>query len=207
METNKILIAAIAILAVLQVITFIVVSNSNGVINCKNCEGLGAATHFSGPIDSEEGFSVDDTTVIDGDGNISSKSGIIGSVLSTSTGATGTSTAANICAGYSQWSVTPLVEGGTTLYFPASTTIAAAGCLDTVGEKIMFDIYIATSSIDAVGGYVTFADPTIAGYGGSGVKVGTSTDPVVLYEGQTAHVIGSKPSTATTTFMFYMGGY
>jgi len=99
------------------------------IINLGGDGKLGSATHFSGPIDSEEGFTVDDISVIDGSGNISTANNL------TITGETNLDT---------------LVQGGTVTSITASSsegrwTITPANICDSTLIKINT---IGTSSTD-----------------------------------------------------------
>lgn len=192
METNKILIAAIAIIAFVIGFAFGGAFNKGGQ--------LGSATHFSGPIDSEEGFSVDDTAIIDGSGNITAvritaTDGIIlnGGVFSTTTGALGTTTAAQVCAGYSLWSVSP-ESTATTLYFPATTTLYA-DCLTANGMTVSFSIHNATSGPNGVSA-ITLSEGWEQGMS----LIGSSTDSLfILNPMDFAQVVMTRVSVATTT--------
>jgi len=105
---------------------------------------FGGTTHYTGPVDSEEGFSVDGTTIIDGsgnvDGSITSDTGTFSSTLDVDGAFTASST------------VTVSESASTTLIIGKGVS----GCLEmgfaTSGHAIY--IYPATSSLDTGGGLI-----------------------------------------------------
>jgi len=154
---NKDILLAIAL--TISIAAFIVALGSNPAVQ------LGGTSHFSGPVDSEAGFTESGTTVIDTDRNIIGAditlSGeanldnlIYGGDVTTLTpgDTTSTLTAAEFCNS-AVLSLTP-AAGNYTLTLPSTTTLAA-DCLPTAGDSkvVLFEnaATAATSTTIAAG--------------------------------------------------------
>jgi len=126
-----------------------------GIIAISSDGKLGAITRFSGPVDSEEGFSVDEVEIIGGTGNLTIagesnldtlvQGGDVTTIISTSTTLRETLTAAQICD--SAIIKISLLAGGIdnaadTWNLPTSTDLIA-DCLPAIGDtkRVLFQNY------------------------------------------------------------------
>lgn len=183
MNKSNLFVGAIAIIAL--VLGFIAIVEDE--------ISLGSATHFSGPIDSEEGFTVDDTSVIDGSGNISTASnltitgesnldtvvqgGDVTTIISTSTTHGETLTAANICdSAIIKFSI---LAGGNTdpagvWNIPTSSDLIA-DCIPAIGDTKQVVLWNYSTSTYAM----TFSQRAIASTLIDILLEATSSDSVV----------------------------
>ena len=184
-------------------------------------------THFSGPVDSAEGFSVDGTIVIDGDGNIDAPVTTVSPLTLTKTddGAVGA-----IFDGV-QISTTPAADDKVALYRGTGRDSAANA---QIYGQMSIDIDVATSDSEA--GFILFevaqGDGTLAEVGaflhdgtnptlevgdstnkaiitnpdeGIDVTTGAATD-IALIPGTTGKVDVAKPVLFSSTETIAAGG-
>lgn len=183
--------------------------------------GYTGETHFSGPLDTTEGYKVDDTIVIDADGNVDapvtsgsastfastitvSGDSILadliegGGVWATSSIGTATSTAANVCDN-SIWKITPQTAAAITMMLPSTSTLYA-DCLTSNGLSKEILIFNSTSTGTAAPITLTvqFSGDT-DGWSGGLDLTGTSTASVQVDTGDAAVAKFWRTSDTTTT--------
>lgn len=203
----------IGIIAVIAIVLSIIAISSKET-------PFGAYTHFSGPVDSEEGFTVDETTIIDGSGNLSSagtltitgesnldtvvQGGDVTTIISTSTTHGETLTAAHICD--SALIKFSLLAGGSadvagTWNIPTSSDLIA-DCIPAIGDTKQVVLWNYSTSTYAM----TFSQRAIASTLIDILLEATSSDSVVTSIGLDAtelmvlDIMNLDGSTTTASF-------